>query len=51
MDVDIIQVSSCSFHDLPGTTPLMDPKEDLFKKRVIVEEGDTLDRDGDVVMR
>lgn len=33
-----------------GTTPLMDPKEDLFKKRVIVEEGNTLDKDGDVVM-
>jgi len=29
----------------------MDPKEDLFKKAVKVEEGNTLDRDGDVVMQ
>lgn len=33
-----------------GVTPLMDPKEDLFKKRVKVEEGNTIDGDGDVVM-
>lgn len=33
-----------------GTTPLIDPKENLFKTRVIVQEGDTLDKDGDVKM-
>lgn len=33
-----------------GSTPLMDPKEDIFKKRIVVEEGNTLDKDGDVVM-
>lgn len=35
---------------VPGSTPLIAKSADTFKARVVVEEGNTLDKDGDVVM-